>query len=110
MNGNNQVAQLRRSVLAACRVVGIDEDAFVFSRSGFDMPDYGIRVSLMVSEGNRVWSAVETFVIEVADGEDRRYSTVFLEESLGRELSFAKKFAMRMAETRIDAAIDASVA
>jgi len=108
MNGQEQVAQLRRSVVGACRVVGLEEDAFVFSRSGFDMPDYGIRVSLVVSEGQRVWSAVETFVIPGVDSEERQYSTVFLEEPLGRELSFAKRFAMKIAEARIDAAVDAS--
>jgi len=110
MSGQEQVAQLRRSVVQACRVLGVAEDSFVFSRSGFEMPGHGIKVSLIVAEGTRVWSAVETFVVPgTTRAEDRHYSTVFLEEPLGRELSFAKKFAMKMAETRIDAAIDASV-
>jgi len=109
MSGQEQVAQLRRSVVQACRVFGIGEDSFIFGRSGFDMPDHGIKVSLIVSEGTRVWSAAETFVVSgPTRSEDRQYSTVFLEEPLGRELSFAKKFAMKMAEARIDAAIDAS--
>jgi len=102
------ILKFKQSVVTACCAVGLRHDQVVVIPGGISIPDYELSVVLVVSENVRVWRAVERRFINVL-GEDedvKEYQTILFEDQLGRETNIAKRLAMRLAEMRIDVAID----
>jgi hypothetical protein len=104
------IAKFKTSIAVACSAVGVRSDQVVVIPGGISLPDYEVSVVLVVSEGVRVWRAVERrFVSSVGEDEEvKEYSAILFEAQIGRETIIAKRLAMRIAEMRIDVAIDSA--
>lgn len=102
------IMKFKQSVITACCAVGLRHDQVCAIPGGISIPDYELSVVLVVSEGVRVWRAVEhRFVNVLGEDEDvKEYQTTLFEDQIGRETNIAKRLAMRLAEMRIDIAID----
>lgn len=102
------IAKLKQAVCIACRVIGLRPDQVVVIPGGISIADYEMSVLLMASGDTRIWRAVERRFVRMVGGEDelKEYETILFEERLGREMTMAKRLAMRIAEARVDLAID----
>jgi len=101
------IVRLRNALQAACGAIGMGDEEIFADRTGVDVPGEGISLAITLSEGHRVWRAVETYTIRsVGEAEDRQFSTILFEEPVGSELWVAKRIAMKVAEGRVDTAID----
>ena len=105
------IERLMRSVTVAVGAIGLKGADVVSSARGLSIPSVGITVALVESrDKGRVWSATEYFSILGADDfEERRTSRVLFEVPLGQEWRVGRALAMKLAERRIDAAIDVSI-
>lgn len=102
------IVKFKQSIATACGAVGLRPDQIVVVPGGISIPDYEVSVLLVVSEGVRVWRASERRFIRIL-GEDedlREYEAILFEDKIGREAVIAKRLAMKIAEMRIDVAID----
>jgi hypothetical protein len=104
------IAKFKNSIAVACSAVGVRSDQVAVIPGGITISEYEVSVILVVSEGVRVWRAVERRFVSVVgeDEETKEYTTTLFEAPIGRETSIAKKLAMRIAEMRIDVAIDSA--
>lgn len=110
-NAPTQVQRIRRAVAAACSPLGIKEHDIIVSARGISVPSAGLSLSAELSGGVRVWRAANRFhVMSVLPETEREMTTVLFEEPFEREWQVARRIALHIAETRIDAAIDEATA
>lgn len=105
------IDRLTRAVSVAVGAIGFRQSDVIASARGVSIPSAGINVILVEGrERGRVWSATEYFSILGADDfEERKTSRVLFEIPLGQEWRVGRSLAMKLAERRIDAAIDEAV-
>jgi len=107
MRKSTPVMKLRNAVSAACKAIGLPDDAIIATPTGLSIPDAGIVVSLAISDNKRVWRATARYLVRTIEDDDfRSYSAVLSEEPLDAILPMAKRVAMKLAESRIDYALD----
>lgn len=104
--GNN-LQRAVSAVAAACAPLGVKRHEIVVSGRTIAIPSCGISVTAELSEGVRVWRATSRMQVASVTGDgERTLSAVLFEEPFEREWQVARRIALRIAETRIDAAID----
>lgn len=109
MRAASPIVRFRNAVAMACRAVGVPDDGILVSANGIAIPEANVVISVALSDSGRVWRAVQRYMIRaVGEDDDREMTVVLFEEPLEREWAVAKRIAMRIAEGRIDAAIDAN--
>lgn len=98
---------LAKAVAVACAPLGVKADKITPTEKGIEIPQAGMAVTLALSSGQRVWRAVAKYQIHpVNEGDVSEAEIVLFAESFENIWGVAKKVAMHLAETRIDAAID----
>lgn len=103
----NQMQRIVRAVAAACAPLGIKRHEIVASGRSIRIPSCGLSVTAELSNGVRVWRATSRMQVASVTGEgERTVATVLFEEPFEREWQVARRIAMQIAESRIDAAID----
>lgn len=108
-NKDTVLARFRDRIAAACSPVGVTADEVRVTGSGVSIPALGVSVVLVSDAGRRVWRATQTHrVRSLGDEEDQPFRTILFEEPFDREWAVSKRLAMKLAEFRVDAAIDAA--
>lgn len=103
------VQRFSKAVAAACAPLGIKSHEIMVSARGISIPVAGLTVTADLSNGARVWRGVNRMqVLSVTDDVERAITTVLFEEPFEREWQVARRIAVHIAESRIDAAIDAA--
>jgi hypothetical protein len=103
------LARFRDRVAAACAPLGVTPSDVAVTGSGLALPSIGLSVSVATNDGKRVWRATQvTRVRQLGSDAEQEYRSVLFEEPFEREWAVARRLAMRLAETRVDAAIDAA--
>ena len=103
----NPVQRFSKAVAAACSPLGVKKHEIMVSGRGISIPNAGLTVTADLSDGARVWRAVSRMTVQSVRGDaDRVITTILFEEPFEREWQVARRIAMHIAQTRIDAAID----
>lgn len=98
-------------ILVAGTPLGLAKSDIVLTTRSLSIPEAGVHLSVVADDGNRKWRAnLNEFIQPLENGGQKAVSTILFEEELGREWFIAQRLVMRIAESRIDAAIDASLA
>lgn len=107
----NPVQRISRAVAAACAPLGIKKHEIQVTGRGISIPVADLAVTADLSNGARVWRAVSKMTVHSVRGEaDRTIAMILFEEPFEREWQVARRIAMHIAQTRIDAAIDEAAA
>lgn len=101
---------MAKRILVAGGPLGVKSSDLTLSVRSLSIPETGIHLSIVADGGKRRWRAMlNEFVRPLDEGGQTAVSTILFEEPLGSEWVIAHRIAMKVAETRIDAAIDASL-
>nr|WP_250807747.1 hypothetical protein [Neorhizobium tomejilense] len=109
-NKTGNAALLKRAVTSALAAVGIKEDEVKFQGNRIEIPSCGVTVSPALEEGKRVWKAEGGYsVMRMEDAFETPITSVLFTVRLEDDLLLARKLAIHVAVTRVDAALDAVI-
>jgi hypothetical protein len=101
---------LKRAVVNALVAVGMKEAEIKFSGSRIELGGANISVSPALIDGKRVWKAEgRHHVMRMEDAHETEVTTVLFTVPLESDLLLARKLAIHVSVTKIDAALDATV-
>lgn len=107
-NKTGNPALLKRAVAASLAAVGIKEADVKFQGNKIAVVSAGITVVPAIEDGKRVWKAEGTYsVMRMEDAFETEVSSVLFSVPLEDDLLLARKLAVHVAVTRIDASLDA---
>jgi len=106
MKGSPTV-HLRKALEASLAAIGVPTEGIETGATIIRIPSDQVSIELVATKDGRVWRASETyFVRPLGAMEERPVTTVLFETPLGNEILMARWIARRIAEARIDFALD----
>ncbi|MTH94815.1 hypothetical protein [Roseibium sp. RKSG952] len=109
--GKSPLRNMAERIVIAGAPLGLARSDLVLMPRSLSIPDAGIHLSVVTDGGTRRWRALLNESIRtLEDGGQKAVSTILFEERLGKEWLVAQRLVMKIAEGRIDAAIDSALA
>jgi hypothetical protein len=102
--------KMAERLVVAGAPLGLTRSDLVLTTRSLSIPEAGVHLSVVADDGTRRWRAlINEFIRPLEDGGQKAVSTILFEEPLGREWLIARRLVMKIAEGRIEAAIDSSL-
>lgn len=107
-NKTGNAALLKRAIINALAAVGVKETEIKFNGTRIDVEACGLTVAPALDNGKRVWKAEGRYsVMRMDDAFESEVSTILFTVPLEDDLLLARKIAIHVAVTKVDAALDA---
>jgi hypothetical protein len=109
-NRSGNAAILKRAVTSALSAVGLKDDEIRFSGNRIELPTCGIVVGPALDNGRRIWKAEGSYsVLRMEDAFESQISSILFTVPLEDDYLLARKLALQVAVTKVDAALDAAM-
>jgi hypothetical protein len=109
-NKTGNAALLKRALTSSLAAVGVKESEVVFNGNKIEIPTHGITIAPAIEGGKRVWKAEgKHSVMRLDDAFEHEVTVQLFTVSLEDDLLLARKLALHVAVTNVDASLDAVV-
>lgn len=107
-NKTGNAALLKRAITSSLAAIGVKETEVKFNGNKIEVPLCGITVSPVLEGGKRVWKAEGTYsVMRLDDAFENEVTAQLFTVPLEDDLLLARKLALHIAVTKVDASLDA---
>ncbi|MBY3151176.1 hypothetical protein HFO56_01980 [Rhizobium laguerreae] len=103
-------ALLKRAITSSLAAVGLKETEIKFVGNKIEVPVCGVTVAPSLENGKRVWKAEGTCsVMRLEDAFENEFTQQLFTVPLEDDLLLARKLALHIAVTKVDASLDSVV-
>ncbi|MCV9963540.1 hypothetical protein OIU34_16680 [Pararhizobium sp. BT-229] len=107
-NKTGNAALLKRAITSSLAAIGVKETEVKFNGNKIEVPLCGVTVSPALEGGKRVWKAEGTYsVMRLDDAFENEVTAQLFTVPLEDDLLLARKLALHIAVTKVDASLDA---
>jgi hypothetical protein len=103
-------ALLKRAITSSLAAIGVKETEIKFIGNKIEVPVCGVTIAPSLENGRRVWKAESTYsVMRLDDAFENEVTQQLFTVALEDDMLLARKLALHIAVTKVDASLDAVV-